>query len=112
MDRYTYLANADTAVIEDLYQSYLQNPESVDYGWQKFFEGFDFSKAFPAEGASGNGNGHAEATPASAKNVAATASDDKEIRVRNLIHAYRTRGHLRSKTNPVRPRKDRKARLD
>ena len=108
MDRNTYLANADTAVIEDLYQSYLQNPESVDFGWQKFFEGYDFSQAYPAE----NGNGHTATAPAGAKNVAASTENDKEVKVRNLIHGYRTRGHLRSKTNPVRPRKDRKARLD
>lgn len=37
---------------------------------------------------------------------------DKEVQVRNLIHAYRTRAHLRSKTNPVRERKDRKPILD
>ncbi|HEX8656826.1 MAG TPA: 2-oxoglutarate dehydrogenase E1 component, partial [Hymenobacter sp.] len=37
---------------------------------------------------------------------------DKETAVRNLIHAYRSRGHLRAKTNPVRERKDRKPRLD
>lgn len=36
----------------------------------------------------------------------------KEIKVRALIHAYRSRGHLRSKTNPVRERRDRKALLD
>jgi 2-oxoglutarate dehydrogenase E1 component len=32
--------------------------------------------------------------------------------VRNLIHAFRSRGHLRAKTNPVRERKDRQARLN
>jgi 2-oxoglutarate dehydrogenase E1 component len=36
----------------------------------------------------------------------------KEIKVRALIHAYRSRAHLRSKTNPVRERRDRKALLD
>ncbi len=51
MDTYTYLANADTAAIETLYRTYQQNPESVDFGWRKFFEGFDFSQQFP-EGAS------------------------------------------------------------
>ncbi|MCS6833862.1 MAG: thiamine pyrophosphate-dependent enzyme, partial [Flammeovirgaceae bacterium] len=36
----------------------------------------------------------------------------KELAVYRLIEAYRSRGHLQSKTNPVRPRKDRKARLE
>ena len=50
MDAYSYIANADAAAIETLYQAYRQNPESVDFGWRKFFEGFDFSQQFP-EGA-------------------------------------------------------------
>ena len=43
---YSYIANADAAAIETLYQAYQQNPESVDFGWRKFFEGFDFSQQF------------------------------------------------------------------
>ncbi|RZK30436.1 MAG: hypothetical protein EOO57_17790, partial [Hymenobacter sp.] len=50
MDTYSYIANADAVAIETLYQAYQQNPESVDFGWRKFFEGFDFSQQFP-EGA-------------------------------------------------------------
>ncbi|ALW85112.1 2-oxoglutarate dehydrogenase subunit E1 [Hymenobacter sedentarius] len=147
MDAYSYIANADAAAIETLYQAYQQNPESVDFGWRKFFEGFDFSQQFPegaplVPGANGStatvttGNGAAGAakasaapgpqpqpddygvlnTDASTNNAPAFANGeiagDKETAVRNLIHAYRSRGHLRAKTNPVRERKDRKARLD
>ncbi|GAB3852300.1 2-oxoglutarate dehydrogenase E1 component [Hymenobacter terrigena] len=144
MDSYSYIANADAAAIETLYQAYQQNPESVDFGWRKFFEGFDFSQQFPegapvVPGAATNGapatNGTAAAakaatstapqaddygvlnTPASTNNAPGTLASgevaaDKETAVRNLIHAYRSRGHLRAKTNPVRERKDRKPRLD
>jgi 2-oxoglutarate dehydrogenase E1 component len=144
MDTYSYIANADAAAIETLYQAYQQNPESVDFGWRKFFEGFDFSQQFPegapvVPGANGNGaaNGAAAGatkaapspgpvpqpdtygvlnTAASTNNAPGLASgepaSDKETAVRNLIHAFRSRGHLRAKTNPVRERKDRKPRLD
>jgi len=145
MDAYSYIANADAAAIETLYQAYQQNPESVDFGWRKFFEGFDFSQQFPegapvvpgaAAPATANGpaasNGTAAPkaaaaqqpddygvlnTSASTNNAPANLSSgevsaDKETAVRNLIHAYRSRGHLRAKTNPVRERKDRKPRLD
>lgn len=97
MDNYSYISNAHGEYIDQMYQSYQQDPSSVDESWQKFFEGFNFSLQKFGE------------------NVAAAApgtSNPKEIAVRNLIHAYRTRGHLRSKTNPVRERKDRKALLD
>jgi 2-oxoglutarate dehydrogenase E1 component len=105
MDNYSYIANAHAAYIDELYKSYQQDPESVDFGWRKFFEGYDFSIKY----ASGNGgNGHAATAPARAPATEA----DKEVQVRNLIYAYRSRGHLQSQTNPVRPRKDRKARLN
>ncbi|PTX15359.1 2-oxoglutarate dehydrogenase E1 component [Pontibacter mucosus] len=108
MDKYTYIANAHGDYIEGLYKSYQQDPESVDFGWRKFFEGFEFSTAYGE-----NGHEAAEAVVAApAKGAVVAGESEKEVAVRNLIHAYRTRGHLRSNTNPVRPRKDRKARLD
>jgi 2-oxoglutarate dehydrogenase E1 component len=148
MDSYSYIANADAAAIETLYQAYQQNPESVDFGWRKFFEGFDFSQQFPegapvvpgpatsGAAAPAAANGHALTTTASPApgprpqpddygvlNTSASTNNapglssgeavsNKETAVRNLIHAYRSRGHLRAKTNPVRERKDRKPRLD
>ncbi|AKD03010.1 2-oxoglutarate dehydrogenase E1 component [Pontibacter korlensis] len=109
MDKYTYIANAHGDYIDGLYKAYQQDPESVDAGWRKFFEGFEFATAY-----SENGHEAAEGVAAApAKGTAAAAGEsEKEVAVRNLIHAYRTRGHLRSKTNPVRARKDRRARLD
>jgi 2-oxoglutarate dehydrogenase E1 component len=95
MDKYTYIANAHGNYIEELYQSYQNDPESVDDSWQKFFEGFEFSqKDF-------GGNGKATETRVSSK----------ETQVRNLIQAYRMRGHLKSKTNPVRERRPHDARI-
>ena len=44
MNTLTYLGNAEIASVEEMYQQYKSNPDSVDYGWKKFFEGFDFSK--------------------------------------------------------------------
>jgi 2-oxoglutarate dehydrogenase E1 component len=45
MDKFTYISNADPVVIDQMYQSYKENPTSIDISWQKFFEGFDFSLA-------------------------------------------------------------------
>ena len=104
MSNYSYLSNADPKAIEALYQQYSQDPSSVDEGWKKFFEGFDFAQeAFPML----PGDQSTQKSSASGALVS-----DKEVQVRNLIHAYRTRAHLRSKTNPVRERRDRKPILD
>lgn len=103
MDNYTYLSNADPKALEALYIQYQADPQSVDEGWKKFFEGFEFAQAaYPMLP-----NGQASSTSSSTSSIS-----DKEVQVRNLIHAYRTRAHLRSNTNPVRERKDRKPILD
>ena len=104
MADYSYLSNADPVALEALYQQFKQDPDSVDNGWKKFFEGFEFAQEkFPML-----------PSDDSAPSVASPAGSvsEKEIQVRNLIHAYRSRAHLRSKTNPVRERKDRKPILD
>ncbi|MCB2376545.1 2-oxoglutarate dehydrogenase E1 component [Hymenobacter sp. BT635] len=117
MDAYSYIANAHGDYIDQLYKAYQADPESVDFGWRKFFEGFDFSQQYPADGEAqvvGSGVLSTSASTDGAGQIRAvdTVSADKETQVSNLIHAYRSRGHLRAKTNPVRERKDRKARLD
>ncbi|SNR53575.1 2-oxoglutarate dehydrogenase E1 component [Hymenobacter mucosus] len=117
MDAYSYIANAHGEYIDQLYQSYKTDPQSVDVSWQKFFEGFDFAQQYPEGGIPQADGAGVLTTPAStngAPQVRAvdTVSADKETQVRNLIHAYRSRGHLVARTNPVRERKDRKARLN
>jgi len=89
MDNLSYLSGANAEYIESLYQSFKTDPASVEFGWQKFFEGFDFGR-----GSSGN-------------EVSREAPEHflKEINVLNLINGYRQRGHLFTQTNPVRERR-------
>ena len=94
MDKITYVGNADVNAIDHLYTLYRQNPDNVDLGWQKFFEGFDFAKTNFEDGAG---------IPENFK---------KEFKVLNLINGYRTRGHLFTKTNPVRERRQYSPSLD
>ncbi len=98
MIQHSYLSNGDVESIEDLYLQYQKDRSSVDYGWQKFFEGFDL--AYGKTGISENGK---------------TVSDEmvKEISVLRLINeGYRTRGHLFTRTNPVRARRPYSPNLD
>lgn len=89
MNKLSYLSNANSAYIDSLYQSYKEDPDSIDFGWQKFFEGFDFGRGSKAEVVSAETPDHFL----------------KEIKVLNLINGYRQRGHLFTKTNPVRERR-------
>ncbi len=95
MDKFSYVANADPAALEELYQHYLTEPQSVDNSWQRFFEGYEFSLA-----RWGEKNG-----------VSKGDFSNDEVRVYQFIDAYREYGHLQSSTNPVRKRLDRKAGL-
>lgn len=98
MDKFSYISNADVGYLDQQYQNYKKDPNSVDVTWAKFFEGYDFSQQKYGE------NGHT-----------ATATDGltgKETQVRNLIFAYRSFGHLKSKTNPVRERRNHNVQLD
>jgi len=91
MDKLTYLSNADSNYIDGLYQAYKQDPNSVDTGWQKFFEGFDFGQ---------NNSDNPDFSSSQSSEHAL-----KEINVLNMIHGYRDRGHLFTQTNPVRERR-------
>ena len=107
MDPFSYVANADTQVISDLYDAYIQDPNSVDTSWRDFFKGFDFSQSWKGE-ASQNSLG----SGASTVQISDIQHVKKEMSVISLIKAFRSRGHLLAQTNPVRVRKDRKPRLD
>ena len=83
MDKVSYVGNGDINAIEFLYNQYRKDPESVDEGWKKFFEGFEFAKTNYDE------------------ESVIPENFQKEFRVINLINGYRTRGHLFTKTNPA-----------
>ncbi len=84
------MGNADIQTIDALYNQYKQDPESLDISWRRFFEGFEFQN---------------ESYPVLPDGSRLNAVTSKEFKVINLINAYRTRGHLFTKTNPVRERR-------
>jgi len=86
MDKFTYIGNSDVNAIDDLYQKYVNDPQSVDIQWARFFEGVDFAKT-------------------DFENGGIPENFQKEFKVINLIDGYRSRGHLFTKTNPVRERR-------
>ena len=93
MDKYSFLNAAHTAHFAEMYDQYLINPDSVEPSWRAFFQGFDFGMEQQAD---------------------LEIPDDvlKEFRVVKLIDAYRGSGHLFTKTNPVRKRRQYKPTLD
>jgi 2-oxoglutarate dehydrogenase E1 component len=93
MDKYSFLNAAHTAHFAELYDQYLINPDSVEPSWRAFFQGFDFGMEQQVE-------------------VEIPEDVLKEFRVVKLIDAYRGSGHLFTKTNPVRRRRQYSPTLD
>lgn len=98
MDKFSYISNADVGYLDQLFRNYKADPNSVDATWQKFFEGYEFSQQ--QYGGNGKTSGGEDSLSV------------KETQVRNLIFAYRSFGHLKSKTNPVRERRNHNVQLD
>ncbi len=87
MDDLSFINSSDPDYIENIYRQFQTDPESVEPGWRQFFQGFHFAlKNYPQ------------------KAEAALETTD-EFKVINLINDYRRRGHLFTKTNPVRKRR-------
>ena len=93
MDKFSFLNAAHTGYIADLYDKYLQNPDIVEPSWRSFFQGYDLA------------NENFSLTDDSEASVEIPQSVRKEFLVVDLINGYRTRGHLFTKTNPVRDRR-------
>lgn len=104
MDKFSFLNAAHTAYFAQLYDEYLINPDRVEPSWRAFFQGFDFGMESAHEG-------DFEMDQAAAP-VVIPDNVQKEFQVVKLIDAYRTRGHLFTKTNPVRERRTYEPTLD
>jgi len=110
MDRFSFLNAAHTEFFAQLYDQYLENPDSVEASWRSFFQGFDFGMTTYNE----------ENPVIQSAGVASSTIDSglvsekilKEFNVLRLIDGYRTRGHLFTETNPVRERRHHFPNLD
>ncbi|AXP80994.1 2-oxoglutarate dehydrogenase E1 component [Mariniflexile rhizosphaerae] len=95
MDKFSFLNAAHTSYFADLYDQYLQSPDSVEPSWRAFFQGYDF----------GSENYGLQSENIESVSTQMPESLQKEFQVVKLIDGYRMRGHLFTKTNPVRERR-------
>jgi 2-oxoglutarate dehydrogenase E1 component len=132
MKDFSYITHSHPAYIEGLYNDFVQNPESVDPEYRKFFEGFDFAVNFGKEDIKRSNGTSPSETGGIKRETSSTALQlgkltnitrpdadasksinwQKELGAYRMILGYRNKGHLVAKTNPIRARKDRGANLD
>jgi 2-oxoglutarate dehydrogenase E1 component len=92
MDKFSFLNAAHSGFIEELYQKYLRYPDAIEPSWRSFFQGYDLAQAdFSLDGEDNS--------------IQIPEKVHKEFQVIEMINAYRSRGHLFTKTNPVRTRR-------
>jgi len=92
MDKFSFVGNSEIEAIDELYLRYMKDPQSIDESWITFFKGYELARTTYGEQTSG--------------------IVDNEFKVINLIEDYRRRGHLFTKTNPVRTRRSYTPTLD
>lgn len=116
MDKYSFLNAANTQFFADLYDQYLESPDSVEASWRAFFQGFDFAResygddffqeSVPQEVSTVTAPvaSSVASTPQAAP-VPVSGKVEKELQVLNLIKAYQRQGHLLAQIDPLKERK-------
>ena len=92
MDRFSFLGSVHAEFIDEQYQHYLSDPDNTEPSWRAFFQGYDFAQEVYSED--------------DLEGAGVPQEVIKEFHVLNLIQGYRSRGHLFTKTNPVRERRE------
>ncbi len=105
----SHMAGANAAYIEELYESYLDDRNSVSEQWRSVFDGLPkvdgveidsnhtvIREQFKSLAALGPTARVASSTPA-----ASGGSDEKQVKVLQLINAYRFRGHQHANLDPL-----------
>jgi 2-oxoglutarate dehydrogenase E1 component len=88
----TFTARWSETLIDENYERWLSNPQSVDPDWAAFFEGFELGFAKSEE------NGET----ATAEQAPGAVSDSSlQTRVEALVYAYRTLGHTIADLDPL-----------
>ncbi len=116
MDKYSFLNAMHPSQLADLYNQYLQNPDATEPSMRAFFQGFDFGLESGFEESQDSRNTTTvtlkDSETKETKKVEVPDNVQKEFQVVNLIDGYRLRGHLFTKTNPVRERRKYSPTLD
>jgi 2-oxoglutarate dehydrogenase E1 component len=112
VEKFSYLKSVNADYIDEVYQKYQKDPESVESSWRFFFEGIEFGSTemiTPRETANGytNGQTHHHVPAPTTATLPATTQNlglvnlDGEAKVAKLIQAYRESGNNIANINPL-----------
>jgi 2-oxoglutarate dehydrogenase E1 component len=101
------LSGGNAAFVEELYETYLRDPNSIAPEWRKYFDTFRGSNDVPHSDAiarieqAQKLNGRARAALAAPAAPVSDALAQKQAGVLKLVTAYRSRGHLAANLDPL-----------
>ncbi|WP_394174174.1 2-oxoglutarate dehydrogenase E1 component [Thalassotalea litorea] len=98
----SHLSGTNAAYIEELYESYLENAHSVSDEWRKIFDDLPALDGVKVE------TNHSvirdqfrELAKQGPQQIVSAPADTKQVRVLQLINAYRFRGHQNANLDPL-----------
>ncbi|NMH58530.1 2-oxoglutarate dehydrogenase E1 component [Alteromonas ponticola] len=105
----SHMAGANAPYVEELYEAYLEDPQSVDEAWRQVFDSLPKVEGTQLE------DNHTTirdqfrklaalgpvARISSAPATSSSGSDEKQVKVLQLINAYRFRGHQHANLDPL-----------
>ena len=97
--RASHLSGGNAAYVEDLYERWLDNHESVSARWQQLFS--DLAEHQDNDTRHRAIEDHFRELQANRSNVSVMAEDYKQAGVLRMINAYRVRGHKRAELDPL-----------
>ncbi len=102
MKDFNFVDSQSPEVIEELYERYQQDPESVGESWKSFFQGFEYG-SLPDNVPVSRYLDVSDAYQAPEKKVAGTKpfADVRQSTLWSWIAAYRKFGHLYANVNPL-----------
>lgn len=110
MLRSSHMAGTNSAYIEALYEAWLEDPESVPDQWHAQFEalprvegtpGRDISHSGVIEHFGRLGRNRLKARPERVSTLIESTHERKQMRVVELVSAYRHRGHKKANLDPL-----------
>lgn len=101
----SHLAGANATYVEDLYELYLSDPDLVDDVWRDVFDGLPVAEETVVEQPHSRVRDYfrrlAKETTFLSASVSDPDVDAKQVKVLQLINAYRFRGHQHANLDPL-----------
>lgn len=109
MKESSHLSGSSVVFVESMYEQFLENPNSVSEEWRDYFStlpvhshvGADIAHSTIVSHFERLGRNRFKARPERESDSAMSEHERKQIRVLELINAYRDRGHKRADLDPL-----------